>query len=273
MQDSLVSEISMEKTYPKARSFRMEKTKYVLLFLVFSLIAGCIPLLSLKLNVPLGWLKLFQVLAFVALGFLHVKKVSQYNVQTDVEAIGLKHPFLVSFLILIALAILYYIISPAILLMALGSANAFLLPHIIYHSWLIFSSFSQTDYGIWSKPLPETREKTFIFFGGMPIKIKFATDADDRNKKLFRSYAPPDKSLGEFFNHFLLIQRNNNKVDLELLDERDEPFGWKFYRTDYMGLIKKQLDPEESFEAMRIKKTETILAKRVRLAASVDTSV
>ena len=87
MQDSLVSEILIEKTYPKARSFRMEKTKYVLLFLVFSLIAGCIPFLSLKVNVPLGWLKLVQVFAFVALGFLHIKKLSQYNLLPDVEPI------------------------------------------------------------------------------------------------------------------------------------------------------------------------------------------
>ena len=115
--------------------------------------------------------------------------------------------------------------------------------------------------------MPETREKTFNFFGGLPVKIRFSIDADDRNKKLFKSYAPPDKSLGDFFNHFLLIQRNNNKLDLELLDEQGEPFGWKFYATDYMGLKKRQLDPEQSFEKIRIKKTETILARRVQLVA------
>ena len=265
MQDSLMSEISIEKTYPKARSFRMEKTKYVLLFLVLSLIAGCIPLLSLKINLPLGWLKLIQILVVGGLGLIHVKKINQYNVQPNDEVIGLKHPLLVSSLILIALAILYYFVAPVILVMALGSASAFLLPHIINHSWITFSAVSQTDYGIWNTPLPDTREKTFIFFGGLPVKIKFSIDADDGNKKLFRSYAPPDKSLGEFFNHLLLIQRNNNKLDIELLDERQQPFGWKFYRTDYMGLIKRQINPDESFEEMDLKKTEIILAKRVRL--------
>ncbi len=270
MQNSLVSQIKMEKKYPKTPSFRMEKTKYVLLFLILSLVAGCISLLSLKVNFSIGWLKLIQLLAFCGLGLLYVKKISEHNEDIENERIGIKHPIQVSVLILIVLASLYYLVSPWILLIALGSASAFLLPHIVHNSWLIFKDISQTDYGIWVKPLPEIQEKTFIFFGGLPVKIKFSVDAKDRNKKVYKSYAPPDKSLGDFFNHFLLIQRNNNKIELGLLDEQRKPFGWKFYRTEYMGLVKRQLDPFENFEELKLKSSETILATRVRLGDALN---
>jgi hypothetical protein len=150
--------------------------------------------------------------------------------------------------------------------LATGSACAFLLPSVVNQSWLTFSTISQTDHGVWVKPLPDTQEKTFIFFGGMPVRVKFSVDGDDRNKKLFKSYAPPDKPLGEFFNHLLLIQRNNNHLNVDLLDEYQQPFGWKFYRTDYMGLLKTQINPNESIEELRLKSSETIIATRVRLA-------
>ena len=243
----------------------MEKAKYVLLFLTLALVLGCIQLLSLKFNISLGWLKLLQMFSFVALGWLHAKKLRQHNLNSD-EAIGSSHPILLSCFILIALSILYYFIRPEILLTALGSACAFFIPHIIHSSWLTFSAISQTEYGVWSAPLPDTQEKTFIFFGGLPVRVKFAPDANDRNKKLFKSYAPPEKTLGEFFNHFLLIQRNNNKLHLDLLDEDQRPFGWKFFRTEFMGLIKKQINPLENFEEINLKASETILATRVRLA-------
>ena len=265
MQNSFVTQVEMNTKYPKAPPLRMEKAKYVLLFLTLALVIGCIQLLSLKVNISLGWLRLLQMLAFFGLGWLHVRKIMQHNIESN-ESIGVSHPILLSCFILVALSILYYFISPEILLTALGSACAFFLPHILNYSWLTFSEISQTEYGVWSKPLPETQEKTFIFFGGLPVRVKFAIDANDRNKKLFKSYAPPDKTLGEFFNHFLLIQRNNNKLDLALLDEEQKPFGWKFFRTDYMGLLKTQIDPMESFEELKLKTSETILATRVRLA-------
>lgn len=265
MQNQLFSQI-IEKEYPKAPSVRMIKIKYGLVFLILSLAAGCISFFSFKADFSLNWLKLAQLLAMCLLGLIHVQKIHHYNLQTEEESIGIKHPIQVSFLILILLAVLYYFLSPDILLMAPGSACAFLLPHMIYQSWLIFSEISQTGYGVWAKPLPDTKEKTFIFFGGLPVKLKFSIEGNDKNKKLFKSYAPPDKSIGDFFNHFLLIQRNNNKLELDLLDEEQKPFGWKFFRTEYMGLIKKQLDPNENFEELKLKSTETILATRVRLA-------
>ena len=265
MQNSFVTLVEMNTKYPKAPPLRMEKAKYVLLFLTLALVIGCIQLLSLKVNISLGWLRLLQMLAFFGLGWLHVRKIMQHNIESN-ESIGVSHPILLSCFILVALSILYYFISPEILLTALGSACAFFLPHVLNYSWETFSEISQTEYGVWSKPLPETHEKTFIFFGGLPVRVKFAIDGNDRNKKLFKSYAPPDKTLGEFFNHFLLIQRNNNKLDLALLDEEQKPFGWKFFRTEYMGLLKKQIDPMESFEEIKLKSSETILATRVRVA-------
>jgi hypothetical protein len=150
--------------------------------------------------------------------------------------------------------------------MALGSASAFLLPGIVKSSWEALKDYAGTEYGVWMKPLPDTRERTFIFFGGLALKINFSTKANDLNKKTYRSHAPLDKSIGEFFNHFLLIQRNNNKLKIDLIDEDRQPFGWKFYQTEFWGLKKRQLDPEANLEEMKVKNHGTIMVERVRLA-------
>ena len=106
--------------------------------------------------------------------------------------------------------------KPNLLMLALGSACAFILPYVIASSWQAFNTFSHIEYGVWAKPVPDTREKTFIFFGGLALKIKFSIKGNDRNKKVYRSHAPLDKSIGDFFNQFLLIQRNNNKLEISI---------------------------------------------------------
>ena len=271
MQNSLLSRITMEKTYQKPASSWLLKTKYIILFLVISIALGCISLLSTQANLPLGWLKLLQMICFCAVGIFHVRKIRRYNFGLKNGGNGKPQFSILLFaLIFLALLILYYLTYAEFILMALGSASAFILPFIIAQSWSTVNAFSRIEYKIWTVPVPDTFEKTFIFFGGLPVKIIFSLEGDDRNKKLFKSNVPLDKSIGDFYNHFLLIQRNNNKQNIVLKDENEKPFGWKFYRVDMWGLRKKQLDPEATFEEIDLKSHSTILAKRVRLAEDDD---
>jgi len=261
----------MEKTYQKPASVWLLKTKYIILFLVISIVLGCISLLATQANMPLGWLKLLQMICFCAAGILNVKKIRRFNFALKNSGNGnLQFSILLFALIFLALLILYYVIYPEFMLMALGSASAFVLPFIISQSWTTLNAVSRIQYKIWTVPVPDTFEKTFIFFGGLPVKIIFSLEGDDRSKKLFKSNAPLDKSIGGFYNHFLLIQRNNNKQNIALKDENEKPFGWKFYKVDMWGLRKKQLDPEATFEEINLKSHSTILAKRVRLAEDDD---
>jgi hypothetical protein len=262
LQECLLIERNNQETHPS----KMIKAKYFLLFLVLSVIIGSIPFFASELRLSPGWLKLVQMLLFCSLGFLHVLNMKKYNVSKDATDIGLKHAVQLSFLILIALVVLYYSIDPAFLLLALGSASAFMLAHVISSTWFAFTAIGETDYGVWNKPIPGNREKTFIFFGGIPVKIIFSVEGDDRQKKVFRSHAPLDKTIGDFFNHFVLIQRNNNKIEIDLLDEDQVPFGWKFYKVDLGGFRKIQLDPETTFEESKLKNHTTIKVQRVRLS-------
>lgn len=271
MQNSLLSRITMEKTYQESASVRWLKTRYIILLMVISIVLGCISLLAMQANIPLGWLKLLQMICFCAAGLLHVKKIRRYNFVLKNSSKGkLQFSILLFALIFLTLLILYYITYPEFMLMALGSASAFVLPFIIAQSWATLNAVSRIQYKIWTVPVPDTFEKTFIFFGGLPVKIIFSLEGDDRGKKLFKSNAPLDKSIGDFYNHFLLIQRNNNKQSIALKDENERSFGWKFYKVDMWGLRKKQLDPDATFEETDIKSHSTILAKRVRLAEDDD---
>ena len=269
MQDSLLSRTTMEKTYQKPATSWLLKTKYIILFLVISSAFGCISLLSIQAGMPLGWMKLLQMICFCAAGILHVKKMRRNNFTNGGKS-SVQFSIQLFVLIFLLLLVAYYIIYPDFILMALGSASAFVLPFIIAQSWISFKAFSRLEYKIWTVPVPDTYEKTFIFFGGVPIRIIFSLEGNDRNKKVFKSNAPLEKSIGDFYNHFLLIQRNNNRQDIALKDEDEKHFGWKFFKVDMWGLRKEQLDPEATFEELDFKSHSTLLAKRVRLADDDD---
>ena len=265
MQDSLLSRTTMKTTYQKTATYWVQKTKYIILFMVISIAFGGIFLLSIQAGMPLGWMKLLQMMCFGAAGILHVKKMRRNNFANGGNS-RLQFSLQLFVLIFLLLLIAYYIIYPEFILMALGSASAFVLPFIIAESWITLNAFLGIEYKIWTVPVPDTFEKTFIFFGGVPIRIIFSLAANDRNKKLLKSNAPLEKSVGEFYNHFLLIQRNNNRQNIELKDENQNHFGWKFFKIDMWGLRKQQLDPEATFEELGLKNHSTILAKRVKLA-------
>jgi len=266
LQKSLQDSYIIERANQETHSSKMMKAKYFLLVLVLSVIIGSVAFLAPLLGLPLGWVKLIQMLLFFGGGFLHFPNIKKYHFPKEATDTGLKHALQLSFLILIALVLLYYVIDPAFLLLSLGSASAFMLAHVISSTWFVFSGIGETDYGVWNKPIPDNREKTFIFFGGIPVKVIFSVEADDRRKKVFRSHAPLDKTIGDFFNHFVLIQRNNNKIEIDLLDEENLPFGWKFYKVDFGGFRKRQLDPELTIEESKLKNHTTIKVQRVRLS-------
>ena len=143
MQNSLLSRITMEKTYQKPASPWLLKTKYIILFLVISITLGCISLLSTQTNIPLGWFKLLQMICFCAAGILYVKQIRRYNFALKNGGNGkLQFSILLFALIFLALFILYYITYPEFILMALGSASAFILPFIIAQSWRTINAFS-----------------------------------------------------------------------------------------------------------------------------------
>ena len=266
MQDSLLTRTTMEKTYQKPATPWLLKTKYIILFLVISGVFGCVSLLSVQTGISLGWMKLLQMIGFCAVGILHVQKMGRNEFTKNGSQSELQFSIQLFVLIFLLLVVIYYIIYPDLVLIAFGSACAFALPYMIAHSWNTLNAFSGIEYKIWTVPIPDTLEKTFIFFGGIPTRIIFSLEANDRNKKLFKSNAPLEKSIGDFYNHFLLIQRNNNRQDIALKDENEKPFGWKFFKVDMWGLRKKQLDPEATFEELHFKSHSTIVAKRVRLA-------
>ncbi len=121
MEKPLLPIISMEKNYPDSVPARFNKIKFIWLFLLVSIIIGCLPLLTVKLGI--GWTKLIMMFLFIGEGFFYELKIRHSFSQTDSKD-TLLFTVQLTFLILLALLILYYAISPGWVLMALGSACA-----------------------------------------------------------------------------------------------------------------------------------------------------
>lgn len=268
--EKILPPISSMDTMHQTSAARLNKVVYTSGFVTLALAVGSFPLFVSGLNLSSDAMKGLQMALFLVLGWLHATRMNYYRLGEGRDNSKLFFSLLLAFLILIALGVLFYVTRAGLVLMAVGAAGLFLLPFIISSAWQVFNDFSQIQYKIWSKPIDQTREKTFIFFSGIALKIKFSTEGTDRRKTLFRSLAPLDKTVGDFFNHFILIQRNNNKLNIELQDETLHPFGWKFYKVDVMGLRKTPLDPESTIKELELKNHDTILVKRVRLETPVD---
>ena len=181
MEESMPPIISMEKTFQKPFPSKAYKVIYALLFLSAAVGLGCIPLYAGKINISPDLARLLQMVLFCGLGMIHANKITNYNLST----IGSHNDQLVfsaqlSLLIFVALSIFYYMMGATLLLSALGSASLFILPGIISSSWQALNEYSQIQYKIWTTPIENTREKTFIFFSGIALKIRFSVDANDK---------------------------------------------------------------------------------------------
>ncbi|HZF65306.1 MAG TPA: TssN family type VI secretion system protein [Chitinophagaceae bacterium] len=242
------------------------KFKYVAVFLLSSLAMASLLFASLHLGISEGWMKLTQMLLFSFFGYVHLRKLNKY-VRFTRNSFADRMNFSIQLAILICLVLiaLYLFLGHNFLLLALGSGSAFLLPFVVVEAWSAFTSKSRMEYGVWHKPVPEDQEKVYIFFTGFSVQFKFSLSADDSKKQVYSTQAPLDRSLGEFFNHFLLIKRNNNKSRIELMDEHKQPFGWKFYLLSNYGIEKRLLDPDLDLKQNNVPQNAVIQVERVQL--------
>jgi hypothetical protein len=163
----------MKHTQEKVIPVSKIKTPYVLLVLFACVIIGCFPFVTIALGLSLGWVKFIQMLLFLGAGFVYSFKIQRKDpFLPTVDNQDRNSSIWLAIFTCSALAIIYFIFNRHLILMALGSASAFLLPGIGKNSWEALKDYAGTEYGVWMKPLPDTRERTFIFFGGLGNFIK-----------------------------------------------------------------------------------------------------
>jgi hypothetical protein len=207
--------------------------------------------------------KTLQLLAFGGLGILHIyflKKRLLLNSEFSFKNLGVTLQ-LFGF-VFIVLFILYFLLAKNMLLMSLYSSCAFLLPSIIFHSWLIFENFPEKQYKVWNNFENVSNTGVTIYLNSISVNIKFTRKYFDINEEVFAATLPMHQPFGKLFNRFLV--NLNEEEPVEFLDEKQTFYGWIFFAESIGGYGKRYIDPDLSLEENKIKENSTIVAKRVK---------
>ncbi len=99
-----------------------------------------------------------------------------------------------------------------------------------------------------------------IFLNSVPFYIKVAVKSSDEQEELFAISGSPEIKLEEIFRHFIKVK--GKKSGLDLFDENQLSFGWKFYTKGFMNLRQRELNTSLSLRKNQVKKMAVIVARR-----------
>ncbi len=135
------------------------------------------------------------------------------------------------------------------------------IPPKIYKLWY---PAKNTDYDYWETiDLRRLREAT----------IRVRRDPDDPLYSNLDAKIPEGVSIGQWFNRF--IEDHDIKfpdTPVSMRDERDEFYGWVFYKKRFLPIFNQPIDFEKNTQTLKIKDNSTIIAKRVVEANNYDDS-
>ncbi len=246
----------------------MRKAIYVIIIALVCVAICYFSLQNFGLPLTFFWNKVLQLSLFAVLGFLNAALSERFLELSFKE----KLLFSLQFFIIIAAPYFFFYdfsLEPNLFL-AIAAASAFVLPQIIALSWELFTGISSTDKNLWYTTKLSQGAAAFIY--GMTLKIKVPVKTSDRKKKVFSTKAPLSMKLGEFFDHFVIIQNNKWRHKIEISEGDLREFGWKFYEENLGGLVRRRLDPDMSLVENGVKENSTIVALRVyKMAPALET--
>lgn len=242
-------------------------------YIVISAVLGCLSIINYNSNIFFWLGKIIQLLAFAAVGILYLRSTEQHFLISNTVFLlkKLLASLLLSSFIFIVLLLLYVFLSHSMFIMALASSCAFLLPSIIFNAWLLFSSFPQKHYKIWYNFENIRDERVSIFLNSIPLNIKLTLKYFDVEEEIFFATLPGHVTFGKLFNQFLVNQSTNDTI--EILDERQNPYGWVFFVESIKGYAKRYIDPELTLRENKVKENTTIVAKRVKKQIEIKNEV
>lgn len=236
----------------------MKKTLNIVLLALLSGIAAYFSLLNFYLPLSFSWIQLILISVFFLFGVLFIVTESKASNQSFQSQFLFS---LLQFLILFAVVLgVYSFFGRQNFFLVLACSSAFLFPKIFYFSWQAFRLIAQSARKIWYGG--KTTQGAVNFLYGMPLQLKVSLKQIERRKKLFPIKAPLSMKLGEFFNHFLLMQ-NSKWQKIQVTTNEQEPFGWEFFEESLGGLIKRRLDPDINVVDNGVKPNSVIVALRV----------
>jgi hypothetical protein len=260
MRKPAVALYSTNKTLEKSVSFWMRKIIYVILVALIAVSICYFSLINFSLTLSLFFNKVVLLSLFAFLGLLHLALSGSL-----LQLTSFKEKFLLCLQLFVIIAAAFFFFydfrNLAHISLAIAASSAFVLPQVLSLSWESFIGISVGETKLWYTTKLSQGAAAFIY--GMTLKIKVPVKASDRKKKVFASKAPLSMKLGEFFDHFIIIQNNKWRHKIEVSENEEQDFGWQFYEENLGGLMRRRLDPEMSLVENGVKENSTIVALRV----------
>ncbi len=136
----------------------------------------------------------------------------------------------------------------------------FLLPFVIYQTWLFYDSLLPGSLDkLWYLPEQTSQApKATVFLNSVHLKIKMAP-AYGATEKVYDTTVPGRISLGTMFTNF--VHEENDTDERKFEDISNQSFGWNFFVPSFMGT--RKLDADLSLDQNNIKSDTLIIARRV----------
>ena len=164
--------------------------------------------------------------------------------------------YLIAILVCIVIAVYHYAVLKAPLSLIVPMVSAFLVPFIVFESWLRFVAIPDVQPELWFYQANLPPAPKVVFLDNTPVKMKVITAGGSVQKISVSS--PAQIQLGLAF-YYAAASQGAGK-DIMLVDENGQPYGWAFY-TMRFGFWKKNFDPNETLYDNGVKPKSVIVAE------------
>ena len=239
--------------------------RYILLFIFITISSGAFSIMGYSSAPLFRAILLVQLINFMAIGILHTALLEK---RQFLPLYFPKERFYFSFvltLIIYGMLLLFYsMVNANMEKIVLASCCSFLLPYMVYRSWLYFQLLPKDTSMVWYGYKATDENADIVYLSTILLNLKLSRKYMAYKEDTYLINMPLHLELGKLFNSFLNVEKNSNATDLECVDPNNVPYGWKFYAISFGGFYQRVLDPSKSLnDNKNIQKNTTILAKRV----------
>ena len=127
-------------------------------------------------------------------------------------------------------------------------------------------SHNKKNLNLWYYPLERAKNEPdeVIISDLIVLCFEIKVLADEHLPFHFTVKAPLNIKLGDLFRSFIddYNELHPNKI-IRFIDEKHEPFGWKFFISPSFFKIRKILDPGRTIRENRLKENDLITVRKV----------
>ena len=210
-----------------------------------------------------------QILCFLLIGMAGVWIFHSSRFFASNQHLAVRTPYMIGTTLVVC--ILLYVLGSLLPVagVATETAAAFVLPFLIYASWLSFQRIPARNYVPWYLPTPAERQLTIQPAGystaTMQVQLKVARNPDAIQENIFPVTSPGKQKLGRLFEKFIEEQHSTGKqVVIAINNDPQASFAWLFFEEKWFGLYRRHLNPLRSLLENRIKPDTTIAVRRIQ---------